>query len=106
MVFLDKLPALICIRFKHEEAMKELHRVLKTGGLFIIGQYCYLPKRSPLAKMTEDLILKFNPRWTMANGDGLYPSQGRMEIVMAQATSGSISCRWRVRFCGTVLLRP
>ncbi|MHC4969723.1 MAG: class I SAM-dependent methyltransferase, partial [Planctomycetota bacterium] len=34
--------------------------------------YCYLAGRSRIAGRTEELILEFNPGWTMAGWDGIY----------------------------------
>ncbi len=52
------------------------HLLKHTGqGLLVIVQYCYLPKQDKTAKITEDLILKYNPKWAHAGGNGLYPSQ-------------------------------
>jgi len=61
--------------FDHEKSMKEIHRILKPNGVLAVIQYAYLPRHSKVAKETEDLILKFNPKWTMAGFDGLYPTQ-------------------------------
>jgi len=61
--------------FKHSQAMHEVQRVLTPIGVFVIGQFCYLPGRSPVAKESEDLILRINPTWTMAGFDGLFPQQ-------------------------------
>jgi len=61
--------------FQHDAAMKEIRRVLKPDGHFVIGQYCYLPRHSKVAADTEQLILNYNPTWTMSDFDGLYPQQ-------------------------------
>ncbi len=57
--------------------MKELKRVMKPNGegVLVIGQFCYLPARSPLAADSEAIVLDMNPKWTMAGFDGLYPKQ-------------------------------
>jgi len=61
--------------FQQEKAMKEIQRILKKDGVFVICHFCYLPKSSPVAKDTEDLILKYNPKYLMYGFDGLYPKQ-------------------------------
>eukprot|EP01116_Phalansterium_solitarium_P022018 TRINITY_DN7112_c0_g1_i1.p1 TRINITY_DN7112_c0_g1~~TRINITY_DN7112_c0_g1_i1.p1 ORF type:complete len:286 (-),score=66.00 TRINITY_DN7112_c0_g1_i1:140-997(-) len=55
--------------------LAEVRRLLRPGGTLVIGHFCYLPMRSALAADTEALVLKFNPAWTMAGFDGLYPHQ-------------------------------
>ncbi|NIV03764.1 MAG: methyltransferase domain-containing protein [Calditrichae bacterium] len=54
-------------------AMKETHRVLRPGGLLVIAYYSYLAEHSPVARETEELILKFNPSWSMAGSNGIFP---------------------------------
>jgi len=61
--------------FKHKECFVEMRRLLKPNGFIVICQYCYLPQRSTLARDSEALVLKLNPKWTLAGFDGLYPSQ-------------------------------
>ena len=58
--------------FDKGAAIPELHRVLRPGGLLVVAHYSYLALHSELAKATEDLILQFNPTWTMAGSSGLY----------------------------------
>ena len=40
-----------------------------------MAHYCYLPGRSAVARRTEELVLRYNPGWTMAGATGLYPHQ-------------------------------
>jgi len=40
-----------------------------------IAYYSCLAEHSPLARETEDLILEFNPSWTMAGWTGVFPEQ-------------------------------
>jgi SAM-dependent methyltransferase len=61
--------------FDHDAALGEVVRVLRSGGILVVAHYCYLPQRSRIAERTEALILEFNPGWTMAGWDGIYPTQ-------------------------------
>ena len=61
--------------FDKSKAIAELHRVLRPGGLLVVAYYSYLALHDALAKATEDLVLQFNPTWTMAGTTGLYPEQ-------------------------------
>jgi len=61
--------------FDQALAMKEIKRVLKPGGIVVVAQFCYLPRRSQVAHDSEQLVLKINPTWGMAGFDGLYQSQ-------------------------------
>lgn len=60
--------------FDRDAAMAEVRRVLRPGGVLAIASYAYLAAHSPVARETEDLILAFNPSWTMAGSTGLHPS--------------------------------
>jgi len=53
-------------------SIAERRRVLRPGGVLAIAYYSYLAEHSPLARETEDLILRFNPSWTMAGSTGIY----------------------------------
>ena len=59
--------------FDRVAAMQETQRVLRPGGVLAIAHYSYLAEHSPVARETEDLILKFNPSWTMAGHPGIFP---------------------------------
>jgi len=61
--------------FNAARAMAEIKRILKPGGYLVVCAFCYLPKRSAVAKRTEDLILKYNPQWQLSGWDGLFPQQ-------------------------------
>jgi ubiquinone/menaquinone biosynthesis C-methylase UbiE len=58
--------------FDSDAAMAELLRVLRPGGVLAIAYYSYLAEHSPVAHETEELILKFNPSWTMAGSSGIF----------------------------------
>jgi len=57
--------------FDHDKALAEVRRVLKPGGVFIVAHYDYLTFYSDIVRATEDLILEFNPKWTMAGHTGI-----------------------------------
>lgn len=59
--------------FDGDAALAEAQRVLRPGGLLAIAYYSYLAEHSPVARDTEDLILEFNPSWTMAGWSGVFP---------------------------------
>ncbi len=56
-------------------AMAETQRVLLPGGILAIAHYSYLAEHTPVARDTEDLILEFNPSWTMAGSTGIFPER-------------------------------
>jgi ubiquinone/menaquinone biosynthesis C-methylase UbiE len=59
--------------FDSAAAMAEAQRVLRPDGVLAIAHYSYLAGHSVVAKETEDLILEFNPSWTMAGWTGVFP---------------------------------
>lgn len=70
---LDLYLALQCWHwFDRPKAAAEAFRLLKPGGMIACASFDYLPHRSPIARATEDLILKHNPGWPMAGGHGVH----------------------------------
>ncbi len=51
----------------------KLQRILKARGRLALTHLNWLPRRDPIARQSEALILKFNPRWTGADCDGTAP---------------------------------
>lgn len=45
----------------------ELRKVLAPGGLLVVSHFNYLPRRDPIVRASEGLVLKFNPDWTGAD---------------------------------------
>jgi SAM-dependent methyltransferase len=50
----------------------EAFRLLRPGGVAVTCNFDYLPHRSPVARATEDLILRHNPSWPMSGGTGCH----------------------------------
>jgi SAM-dependent methyltransferase len=61
--------------FDSGAAMAEAQRLLRAGGVLAIVHYSYLAEHTPVARETEDLILRFNPSWSMAGSSGLFPER-------------------------------
>ena len=61
--------------FDSQAVMAEMQRVLRPSGILAIAYYSYLAEHCPVARDTEELILAFNPSWTMAGSDGMYPER-------------------------------
>ena len=60
------------IYFDLPVAMKEIDRILKHDGRFIVTWFSWLPKKSEIAKRTEELVLSVNPQWKGANYEGTF----------------------------------
>ena len=54
-------------------AAREIRRVLKPGGTVLISHFDWIPLPGNVASATENLILEFNPAWTLGGGTGIYP---------------------------------
>ena len=50
--------------FDKKVILPKVHRFLKDNGHFLILYMAWLPLESPIAKASEDLVLKYNPKWT------------------------------------------
>jgi SAM-dependent methyltransferase len=59
--------------FDRPRAAREAARVLAPGGRIVIGHFDWLPLAGNVVEATEQLILEFNPSWTLAGGSGIYP---------------------------------
>ncbi len=59
--------------FKKDEAIAEAKRLLKPGGLLVVSHFSWLPRLDPVARKTEELVLKVNPNWTAADWSGDIP---------------------------------
>lgn len=59
--------------FDHQKTIKELRRVLGPTGILVTSHFSWLPRLDPIAKASEDLILKFNPQWSAKDWTGEVP---------------------------------
>jgi len=59
--------------FDGAAAAAEVARVLLPGGRIVIAHFDWLPLPGNLVEATEELILKYNPDWTLSGGTGFYP---------------------------------
>jgi len=50
--------------FDRARAMPKIHGVLKPSGKFAIMSMIWLPRQSKIARDSERLVLKYNPKWT------------------------------------------
>ena len=50
--------------FDHARLAPLLHRLLKPGGAFAVLYMSWLPEEDPVARQSEELILRYNPAWT------------------------------------------
>ena len=61
----DVVTACQCFQyFDKKVALPRIHKTLKHNGHFCILFMAWLADESNIAKHTEDLILKYNPKWT------------------------------------------
>jgi len=66
--------------FDAAAATAEARRILRPGGVLAIVEYSYLAAHDPVARETEELVLEFNPSWTIAGWTGMFP--GRIDELM------------------------
>lgn len=59
--------------FDRPKAAKEVKRILKPGGTFVIAHFDWIPLIGNLVHATEELIEQHNPDWNMGGGLGIYP---------------------------------
>lgn len=61
----DVITACQCFMyFDKDVLLPKIHRMLKSGGHFCVLFMAWLPEESEIAKMSEKLVLKYNPSWT------------------------------------------
>jgi predicted PolB exonuclease-like 3'-5' exonuclease/SAM-dependent methyltransferase len=59
--------------FDRARAAEEARRVLVSGGRLVIAHFDWVPLPGNVARVTEELIERFNPEWKFGNQLGLYP---------------------------------
>lgn len=57
--------------FDRRAAPREVHRVLRPGGLLAVVYQMYVPLSGSLPEATEQLILRYRPGWRHANSAGI-----------------------------------
>lgn len=58
--------------FDHEVLMPKIHRMLKSGGRLLILYMAWLPFEDKIAGASEELVLKYNPKWS-GRGETIHP---------------------------------
>lgn len=71
----DAVTASQCwLYFDAARALAEVKRVLKPGGVLVTTHFSWLALVDPIARVSEALVLRFNPAWQGANWAGKIPS--------------------------------
>ena len=60
--------------FDLEKTIPEIIRLLKKDGRLVTVHNCWLPLQDPIAKTTEELVLKHNPAWSASGYTGNIPN--------------------------------
>ena len=61
----DVITACQCFMyFDKTVLLPKIHKMLKPNGHFCVLFMAWLPEESPIAKASEELVLKYNPSWT------------------------------------------
>jgi SAM-dependent methyltransferase len=63
--------------FDRDRAVAEVKRLLAPGGVLVVSHFTYLPRLDPIARGSEELVLRFNPQWTAADWSGDVPAMPR-----------------------------
>lgn len=58
--------------FERTRAAAEAYRVLKSGGYIVLAHFDWIPLPGNVVDATEQLIMRHNPRWKMAGGNGIH----------------------------------
>jgi 2-polyprenyl-3-methyl-5-hydroxy-6-metoxy-1,4-benzoquinol methylase len=56
--------------FDKQRTLAECKRVLAENGLLVMSYFSWLPLHDPVAKASEELVLKFNPQWSAGGYTG------------------------------------
>jgi len=60
--------------FDRDRVVAEVKRLLAQNGVLVISHFTYLPRLDPIARRTEEIVLRFNPQWTAADWSGDVPA--------------------------------
>jgi cyclopropane fatty-acyl-phospholipid synthase-like methyltransferase len=62
--YFDAITAVQCfLYFNKEVVLPKIHSLLKDKGLFATVWMAWIPGKSEIARKTEKLVLKYNPKW-------------------------------------------
>jgi SAM-dependent methyltransferase len=61
--------------FDLERVIPELRRVLAPRGLLAVTHFSFLPRLDPIARASEELVLRANPDWSGADWHGKIPAR-------------------------------
>jgi SAM-dependent methyltransferase len=59
--------------FDRTRILPEIRRVLAPDGVLVVSFFNWLPQRDPVARASEQLVLKYSPHWQGADWDGRVP---------------------------------
>jgi SAM-dependent methyltransferase len=59
--------------FDQERAIAEVKRLLRPEGLLLTSHLAWLPRQDAIARASEQLVLKHNPKWSHADHSGEVP---------------------------------
>ncbi len=59
--------------FDTARTIPEMRRLLAPAGLLITSHFSWLPRLDPIARASEELILRFNPQWSSGDWAGIVP---------------------------------
>ncbi|HSE76943.1 MAG TPA: class I SAM-dependent methyltransferase [Alphaproteobacteria bacterium] len=59
--------------FDAMRAIAEVKRLLVPDGLLVTSHFSWLPREDAIARASEELVLRFNPKWTAGDWAGAVP---------------------------------